>query len=99
MKPTECDGVLFFEDFPADFVQGEEISTQMGGVFRSVQLASLRDLKIQMAKECKRRGNNAVIGFTYGQKSVGFFKSLISRDDVVWFGGGYLSLLPQSYVK
>jgi hypothetical protein len=45
MKPTECEGVLFFEDFPSEYVKGEEISTQLGGVFQSAQLASLRDLK------------------------------------------------------
>ncbi|MBV5347523.1 hypothetical protein JZU46_04830 [bacterium] len=98
MKPTECEGVLFFEDFPSEFMRGEEISTQLGGVFRSAQLASLRDLKIQMARECKTRGCNAVIGFTYGQKSVGFLKSFISRDDVTWRGGGYLSRVPDSYI-
>jgi len=91
MISTECDGVTFFEGFPSHAEKGEEISTVIGGVFRSAQLTSLRDVKTLMAIECRRLGGNAIVGFSYGQKSVGFLSSLVSRDDVQWYGKGYLA--------
>ncbi len=88
---TECDGVLFYEDFPPGVDKGAEINTTIGGVFANAQLASLRDVKVQMAAECLRRGGNAVVGFTYGQRSSGFLASLFSRDDVTWYGSGFVA--------
>lgn len=93
MTSTECDGILFFEDYPAEVEKGDAISTSIGGVFANAQLASLRDVKVQLAQECKRRGCNAIVGFTYGQRSSGFFASIFSRDDVKWYGTGYVGKL------
>ena len=93
MTPTEQNGVLFFEDFPADILRGDEISTSINGIFSNAQLASLTDVKSQLAEVCKSRGGNAVIGFKYGQKSSGFFASLLSRDNVYWYGSGYITTL------
>lgn len=91
MNFTEHDGVTFFEGYPPDIEKGGEISTSIEGVFRNAQLASLRDVKSQLALECKRMGCNAIVGFTYGQKSSGFFASIISRDDITWYGNGYVA--------
>ena len=96
MTPTECDGVLFFESMPASVTRGPRISTEIGGIFRSAQLASLRDVKSRLADECKKQGYNAVVGFTYGQRSSGFFASLFSRDDVKWYGGGQLATVDKT---
>ncbi len=93
MTSTECDGVLFFEDYPPEADKGAAISTTIGGVFTSSQLASLRDVKVRLAAECKRHGGNAVVGFTYGQKSSGFLASIFSRDDVQWYGNGFVAKL------
>mgnify|MGYP001440450791 FL=1 len=91
MKPTEYQGVLFFEDAPDDYISGEPISTEIGGVFRNAQLANLNDVKMQLASECKSRGFNAIIKFKYGQKSSGILASIFSRDDVKWYGTGLLA--------
>ena len=91
MTPTEFAGVLFYEDFPAEMKRGPAISTSIGGVFSSAQLASLRDVKARLAEECKRLNFDAVVGFTYGQRSSGFWASLVSRDDVKWYGSGYVA--------
>ena len=91
MTLTEFEGVHFSEGFPPDVEKGQEISTSIEGVFRNSQLASLRDVKAQLAAECKQRGFNAIVGFTYGQRSVGFFASMLSRDDVAWYGSGFLA--------
>jgi hypothetical protein len=95
VTPTEQDGVLFYEDCPAELVKGAEISTTIDGVFRNAQAASLRDVKSQLATECKSRGANTVVGFRYGQKSSGFFASLLSRDNVYWYGSGYIANSPK----
>lgn len=91
MISTEYGGVHFFEGYPPEVESGAEISTSIGGVFRNAQLASLRDVKAQLAAECRSRGGNAIVGFTYGQKSSGLLASIFSRDDVKWYGNGYLA--------
>lgn len=91
MKPTEYQGVLFFEDAPEDYTAYESISTEIGGVFRNAQLANLNDVKMQLASECKKKKFNAIIKFEYGQKSSGILASIFSRDDVKWYGRGFLA--------
>ena len=91
MSITQCDGVTFYEDFPNNFTKGEKISTQLDGFFSSSQICSLDDVKKAMALHCKSNGGNTIIGFTYGQRALGFFASILSRDNVVWYGEGYIA--------
>ncbi|MBC2602278.1 hypothetical protein [Puniceicoccus vermicola] len=91
MRSTELDGVLFFEGTPDGWTMGEPISTEIEGLFCSAQLASLKDVKLQMVSECKRRGYHAIVQFEYGQRSSGFLASLFSRDDVKWYAKGILA--------
>jgi len=90
MSITECDGVTFYEDYPTNLTKGKKISTQLDGFFTSSQTLSLRDVKEAMALYCKSNGGNTIIGFTYGQRALGFFESMLSRDNVVWYGDGYI---------
>jgi len=92
MTSTECDGVIFFEELPNEWIKGEKISTQLDGFFKNSQTSSLRDVKEAMAKYCKSLGSETVIGFKYGQRSLGFFASFLSRDNVVWYGEGYIGI-------
>ena len=91
MIVTQCDGVSFYEDFPSELFKGQKISTQIDGFFRNSQTSSLRDVKEAMAAYCKSNGGNAIVGFTYGQRSLGFFSSMLSRDNIVWYGEGYIA--------
>jgi hypothetical protein len=59
----------------------------------SAQLKNLEDVKQLMAKEVMLVGGNAVIEFNYGQKSVGFWRSLFDRDDVNWYGEGRIAVV------
>lgn len=52
------------------------------------QIKTLEDVKAELAKRVKAQGGDALIQLTYGQKSVGFLKSLFSVDDVAWWGKG-----------
>lgn len=91
MRSTEFQGILFFEGIPSDAIKLEKIDTQIGGVFRNAQMASLNDIKVLMVAECKSKGGNAIVGFTYGQRSAGFWASIASRDDIRWYGSGYVA--------
>jgi len=93
MIVTQCDGVSFYEDFPSELIKGRKISTQIDGFFRNSQTSSLHDVKEAMAAYCKSSGANAIVGFTYGQRSLGFFSSMLSRDNIVWYGEGYIANL------
>ena len=91
MRSSQYDGINFFEGFPSDLIKGEKISTQLDGFFRNSQSSSLHDVKEMMAAYCKSSGGTAIVGFTYGQRSLGFFASIFSRDNVVWYGEGYIA--------
>lgn len=91
MHKTEVDGVEFYEGMPEGFVKGNKVSTQLDGFFSSAQTSSLTDVKKAMAKYCKENGAVAVVCFTYGQRALGFFASILSRDNVIWYGEGYIA--------
>lgn len=99
MNGTECDGVLFFEGIPEGFTRGMKISTQLDGFFSNTQMASLRDVKQAMASFCKSNGGEVIIDFKYGQRALGFFASIFSRDNVVWYGEGCIGLNSVTNVK
>lgn len=93
MNSTECDGVLFYEGTPKGFEKGLKISTQLDGFFSNTQMASLRDVKQAMAAFCKSKGGEVIVDFKYGQRALGFFASILSRDNVVWYGEGCIGLI------
>jgi hypothetical protein len=93
MYETTCDGVRFIEGRPAKARVIEPIRVEIGGVVRSAQLKNLDDVKRAMAEKVRARGGNAVIDFKYGQKSVGFLRSLLQLDDVNWYGEGTVAVV------
>lgn len=92
MSVTEYNGVVFHENYPSDFIKGQKVSTTLDGFFSSSQISSLVDVKKAMADYCKSNCENTIVGFTYGQRSLGFFASIFSRDNVVWYGEGYIGI-------
>jgi len=98
-QPTEHDGILFYEEVPPQAILGESISVSLGGLLRSSQLLGVSAVKSALAKKAKGRGGNAVVGFTYGQRSAGLLGSVLSRDDVVWYGKGAVAKMPLMAVK
>jgi hypothetical protein len=93
MRYTVFDGVGFVEDHPRGARRLGAISVEVGGAFQHAQLRTLDDVKRAMIAEVRARGGNAVVGFTYGQKSVGFWRSLIHLDDVSWYGKGEVAVV------
>ncbi|WP_145276098.1 hypothetical protein [Tautonia plasticadhaerens] len=94
MYESTYDGIRFIEGKPNVSRVIGPVRVELGGLVSSSQLMNLDDVKRTMAVRVKDRGGNAVINFTYGQKSVGFLKSLFLRDDVNWFGEGQIALIP-----
>ncbi len=82
-------GVLFSERHPSNVraLRPVEVFLDDQWVGGS-QIKTLEDVKNEMAKKVKAQGGDALIQFTYGQKSSGFWKSLFSIDDVIWWGKG-----------
>jgi hypothetical protein len=89
---TVYEGIVFVEgDYPRASRGPEVDCTLLGGG----QLTSLDDVKHNLAQQAKQRPYNAVLNFTYGQKT-GFFLSIFAYDGVSYWGKGCLSNLPQS---
>jgi uncharacterized protein YbjQ (UPF0145 family) len=86
-------GVKFVEGRPASARIIKPIRVEIGGVLPSAQLKDLDDVKRLMVSEARKAGGNAVVEFKYGQRSVGFWRSLIDRDDVHWYGTGSIAVL------
>ena len=93
MHTTVFDGIKFVEGCPPSAKVIKPITVKIGGVLTSAQLKNLDDVKRLMVNQTRAAGGNAVIEFKYGQKSVGFWRSLIDRDDVHWYGEGKVALL------
>jgi|GEM_PF-1825308 hypothetical protein len=95
MHFTTQDSVAFFEGMPANCEPIETVTIEIGGMLISQsQLKTLKDVKRELAARAKRAGGNAIVSFTYGQKSVGFLRSLLQIDDVNWYGGGIVARVP-----
>jgi len=89
---TEMDGVFFFEEVPRQCETIQEINLEIDDqVWGGAQLKSLADVKRAMAREAKRFNGNAIVRFEYGQRCVGFWRSLFSLDDVSWYGRGIVA--------
>jgi hypothetical protein len=93
MYTTDFEGIRFVEGRPTNARILAPIDIRLGGIFASSQLKNLNDVKKIMADQARQAGANAVIDFKYGQKSAGFWGSLLQRDDVSWYGTGFLAVL------
>jgi hypothetical protein len=90
---TTFEGIKFVEGFPPSAKIIKPIRVEIGGVLSSAQLKNLDDVKRLMAKEVRESGGNTVVDFKYGQRSVGFWRSLFDLDDVHWYGTGSIAVL------
>jgi hypothetical protein len=93
MYTTIFEGVTFVEGRPQTVRVIEPVRVEIGGIFTSAQLKNLDDVKHLLADRARQAGGNAIIDFKYGQKSVGFWRSLFDRDDVHWYGEGQIARL------
>ena len=93
MYTTTFAGITFVEGRPPGAKVVKPIRVDIGGVLTSAQLKNLDDVKRIMADRARSAGGNAIIDFKYGQKSVGFWRSLIDRDDIQWYGEGQIALI------
>ena len=83
-------GVQFFEGRVARAREIGPIRVELGGAFTSSQLQSLDAVKRLVANKVLAAGGNAVMNFRYGQRSVGFLRSLFHRDGVIWYAEGVI---------
>lgn len=83
------EGVYFTELRPAGVRVIRTVEATLDDqIIGGSQLQTLDDVKSALATMVKAAGGNALIGFTYGQRSVSWWKSLLSIDDVAWWGKG-----------
>lgn len=90
---TIFEGIKFIEGCPSGVRIIKPIRVEIGGVLTSAQLKNLDDVKRLLVGQVRAAGGNAVVDFKYGQRSVGFWRSLIDRDDVHWYGEGKVAFL------
>ena len=96
MYQSEYQGVLFIEGTPDEFEALGPVQVSIDGFgLTQAQLMTLDDVKDLMLSKVRELGGNAVVDFKYGQKSVGFWKSLMSLDDVAWYGTGTIAKIPE----
>lgn len=89
------------------FIEGDDYkATKVAEVtykktFYNQQSKTLDDVKDQLSEKAKKLGCNAVVCFTYGQKSVGWFRaSLLALDDNInWYGNGCAANIPNDYYE
>jgi hypothetical protein len=91
---TVFEGVKFIEGSPPGARVLQAIRVEVSGVLVSAQLKNLNDVKQAMAAQVRKAGGNAVVEFKYGQKSVGFWRSLFDLDDIKWYGQGSIAVVP-----
>ena len=94
MYQTTHKGIVFIEGRPEHCVELGEVAIAIDGFFTQAQLKTLNDVKDLMAEKVLAAGGNAVVNFSYGQKSVGFWKAFASRDGTVWYGDGIIARIP-----
>ena len=91
---THFDGILFAEyDLPQAIILSKvtvNIDDKLGV---GSQLKNLDDIKRELAQRVKRLGGNALVRFEYGQKHVSFWRSLLSLDEIAWYGSGFAAKL------
>ena len=89
---TNFDGVLFSESRPANAKPIRETQVTLDNkLFGGTQLQNLDHVKAALAKQVKEAGGNALIAFEYGQKTPSFFRTLLSVDNIAWWGKGVIA--------
>lgn len=84
VKGTVCDGVFFTEQRVAGAQPLRYVHVEI-----SRQNANLFEVKRQMAAQVKSAGGNAVLGFTYGQRSHSWWQLAMPKwDTESWHGEG-----------
>ncbi len=92
MITTACNGVTFYEGIPDNYRLGMNISTQISGLYSEAQLASLDEIKKQMAAYCKWQNSDTVIGFVYAERRTASLTSMFFGGDTVWYAEGYVGI-------
>ena len=83
-------GIIFVEGNHPNANRGQLIECDLSFKF-GAQLKSLRDVKDKLAEQAKINGFNAILDFTYGQKS-----RWLAIDDIAFWGKGCLANIPQN---
>lgn len=96
MRVTIHDGVRFYEGHPTFCTEIKPVRVEIGGIISQAQLKTLKDVKALLAKRACSAGGNAIIDFQYGQKSVGWLRSLLQLDDVNWYGYGTIAKVAET---
>ncbi len=90
---TVFDGIIFVEGMePGAALLGQvkaDLSFRLGS-----QLKNLNDVKRDLAMKARSMGANAVLNFTYGQKS-----RWLAIDDVAFYGEGVAAILSDQLVQ
>jgi hypothetical protein len=94
MHQSISSGVIFLEDTHPDAVPIRTLEVSIGGFMSHSQLKTLDDVKAKMAEEALQIGANIIVKFTYGQKAPGFWREIISLDNVHWYGTGIAAKIP-----
>lgn len=94
MRSSLHDGILFVEGRPGNCRTIRAIRIEIGGILLvQSQLKTLKDVKDEMARQAKQAGGNAIVDFQYGQRSVGWLRSIFQLDDISWYGTGAITQL------
>lgn len=81
-------GIVFIEGTHKSAILGNNIAADLSFCF-GAQLKSLKDVKEVLSEQAKHYGYNAVVNFTYGQKS-----RFLAIDDIAFWGKGTLAKIP-----
>lgn len=90
MIRTTYDGVMFIEGDLQAAQPIKPVSVRINGMFSQAQLKTLDDVKRKMAKLAKEAGGNAIVQFTYGQRST-IWTAFFGLDAVGWYGDGVIA--------
>jgi len=98
MHITIYKGIAFIEGIYPEAKPIEPIEVSIGGFLSQSQLKTLNDVKDLMVDKARQMGANAIVDFSYGQKSPSFLGSIFNLDDVNWYGRGIgVNLLTHTY--
>jgi hypothetical protein len=88
------DGILFAEfDLPHARIIQKVSVTLDDRLIGGSQLKNLDDVKRELAIQVKKAGGNALVKFEYGQRQTSFWRSLLSIDDILWYGSGFAAII------
>ncbi|MCL2331645.1 MAG: hypothetical protein FWC61_03825 [Proteobacteria bacterium] len=81
--------VEFYEKaYPKNLIPVERVACDLHGI--NAQLKTLRDVKLELARQAKALGCVAVIDFKYGQRDHAWwqFWGSLFNDNMSWYGEG-----------